>query len=315
GHDANDGTGSTPLIPRGDNAYLGYNPHSYRHTAFQFACRAGVTAKREHPESYSHFSPHDFARAVVGHDLVRSVGDVYRDLNQEHLARVAIDYAWVDLRFKPVLIGPDPQAIEDASGRLELLMDMMSSLRATLVELEERQREISRRQATLSGDQPEAARLESNTLVFQLARLQTEIASTQSRLTLARRDLEAALTDEVSLDDYEDVAEHEEHLSRVRVRADAALNRVAFDPDHVVTVRELAHVLETTPKTINGWIRNGFPASRNPLWQSEQWTARKEGKRALPVSCLGADALSPIQQERLLLLQLQQAWGRRTEAA
>ena len=132
GHAAKDGTGSLPLLPRGDDRYHGFNPHSYRHTCYQAAKRAGAQAKLEQPHSYAHIGPDDFARAVVGHDLIRGVGDFYRDLDQEHLARVAIEIAWTELRDHPIERGPDPDAINDASGRLELLSAATDELEAEL---------------------------------------------------------------------------------------------------------------------------------------------------------------------------------------
>jgi hypothetical protein len=85
--------------------------------------RGGAQAKLVQADAYLVQTADDFARAVVGHDLVRGVGDVYRDIErqQPHLARVAIAYAWEDLRRQPETIGPNPEAINDACERVEFL--------------------------------------------------------------------------------------------------------------------------------------------------------------------------------------------------
>ena len=314
GHQATDGTGSTPLLQRGEDPYIGYNPHAYRHTAYQIARRAGAQAKLEDPHSYAHVSPDDFAAAVVGHDLVRSVGDIYRDLNPEHLARIAIGYAWSDLRVQPTQLGPDLAAIEEACERVELLNAALAELTVELGETERRQGVIVRESAKLAGDELEAARLQSNTLVFELAGLQSEVAMTRSRLELARLDLEHALENDVVHEGETDDS-HAERLEEMSARARAALAADILAGDDQLSVRELSRIVGTTEKTINSWVRNGFPARRQPLWEDGAWTADARGIRALPVVCLKRESLTPIQRERLLLTQLRHARTSTRQAA
>jgi integrase len=304
GHQARDGSGATPLLVRTSNGEHGYNPHSYRHCAFQVMRRAGVEAKREQPDSYGHVGADDFARAVVGHDLIRSVGDVYRDLNQQHLARIAIEYAWNDLRAQPGLLGPDPARIIEVCARVELLAVTLGTLAADLGELEARQAAINGKQSALTGSELEIARLDSNTLVFKLARLQTELAMTRSRLDQARLELEQALQTDVSHDAGE-LGTYTVRLDEARRRGQSALAADALDPDDDLSVKELSVILDTTPKTINGWIRNGFPERRARLWDQGAWTHDGRGMiRTLPIRKLNQAALTPIQRERLLIARL-----------
>src|SRR5206468_3121915 len=132
GHTAKDGTGSLPLLPRSEQSrYHGYSAHSYRHFCYQAMQRAGARARRDQDHSYSEYSTSDFARAVVGHDLIRGVGDVYRDIarQQQHLSRIAIGYAWREIRHQPSNFVPDPGAIEEACAMVELLAVALDEFR------------------------------------------------------------------------------------------------------------------------------------------------------------------------------------------
>jgi hypothetical protein len=301
GHTATDGTGSTPLLARGEDPRHGYNPHAYRHCAYQTMRRAGAQAKLEQPNAYLERGSDDFARAVVGHDLIRNLGDRYRDLDQQHLARVAIGYAWNDLRWRQPLHGPDPAAITDACERVELLRATGAELGADLDRLEQRQRVLEREHALLTGEARQAALFESNTLVFRLARLQHEIAATTERLDDAGRDLQGALVLEIEVDE-DCEASYAEQLARARTRAAAVIASEA-ESGLTVTVRDVAFVLGSTTQTINAWIRRGFPRSRSKLWDEEAWT-HEHGIRVLPISSLHVRLLSPIQGERLHLIRL-----------
>ena len=167
--------------------------------------RAGALAKLEEPHSYLEQTSSALARAVVGHDLIRSVGDVYRDLSQPHLARIAIGYAWNELRYHEPRLGPSPPAIDDACGRVELLIDTLEASARELEAVEQRQARLNELQSRLTREERELAVLESNTLVFGLARLQQEIATVAGRLEDARVDLDEVLVAEVEIELGEEV--------------------------------------------------------------------------------------------------------------
>jgi hypothetical protein len=303
GHAAPDGTGSWPLVPRGDDPYIGYNPHSFRHAAYQIARKAGALALLESPLTYAHLAPDDFARAVVGHGLIRGTGDFYRDLDQQVLSRIAVEYAWRELRSLPMPHGLDPAAIEEACERIETLGAALDGCRLELHEIEAAQRAAERSLRTLSGDALNAAAIASNTAVFQLAHLQSRLAELNERLADARDDLERALTVEVPLDRHEDPNQFAERLARAQARAAKACNRHDAG-DTQITVRQLASVLETTPKTINSWRRNGFPTARPELWRSDAWRTNSEGILVLPIGSLRIEQLTAVQRERLHVLRL-----------
>jgi hypothetical protein len=218
------------------------------------------------PAEYVVQTADDFARSVVGHDLVRGIGDVYRDIEgqQQHLARVAIGYAWEELRHNPDAFGPDPDAINAACERVEFLTGELDQLRNQLRHLEARQRTLAAARLSLTGDALAAAALESDTNL--------------------------------------DSDEHEERLAAALSRADAAL--AAATPAVILTVRDIAAVLGTTTQTVNSWIRNGFPRGRRPIWQQDAWRAGATGARCIDLRAVDQTTLTPIQSQRLVVMQL-----------
>jgi hypothetical protein len=314
GYAAKDGTGSLPLLPRKDDRYHGFNPHAYRHTAYQVARRAGAYAKLEEPHQYAEVTADDFARAVVGYELVRGVGDVYRDLKQEHLARVAIERAWLELRARPVVHGPDPEAITDAAEIVELRLRALRELAEELGALEQRQLELARQRLNLTGPELDGAALESNTLVFELARLQSEAATATRRLTEARDRLEAVLAADVPIE-VKNETTYALELERARMRAASILAEDPFVHSIELTVKDVAEVLDVCPQTVNAWIRRGFPRDRKVLWVDGAWTSDDRGVRCIQASQIDRDALTAIEEEWLALVCTRRARGRRTNAA
>ena len=299
GHAARDGTGSTPLLPREQASYHGYNPHAFRHCCYQTMRRAGARAKLTESDSYLEQTSDDFARAVVGHDLIRTVGDVYRDLDQPHLARVAIGYAWLDLRHHEPRVGSSPAAINDGCARVELLTEALAAYARELEAIEERQATINNERTQLDAEGRELAILESNTLVFALARLQHEIANAADRLKKARTDLNEALSAEIEVIERDEQV-YRTALTRAQERAALALT-VNASGDDTLSVREIADILGTIPQTVNGWIRKGKATT---LWSQDSWTIDQRGARALPMRHLDEDSLTPLQRERLFLTRL-----------
>jgi integrase len=302
GHTAPDGTGSRPLVPRGDNPYIGFNAHAYRHSAYQIARRAGAQVLLENPLAYAHLTPDDFARAVVGHGLIRSTGDIYRDLDQQVLARLAVERAWSEIRSRPTPSALDPAAITDACTRIEILWAALSERNAERVEIESAKRALVRAQTTLDGAELATAVLESNALVFRLARLQTEIADLGERLDAAQRDLDHALTHEVPLSPS-DLNGYDELLASAQVLASTTRARVEGD-GLCMTARQMADVLGVSVKAINVWIREGIPERRPKVWRPGAWTINDRGIRVLPLALLDGELLTPIQRERLHVLRL-----------
>jgi hypothetical protein len=160
---------------------------------------------------------------------------------------------------------------------------------------------LARKGSKLAGDALAAAALESDALVFELARLQSDVATLNSRIVQARDDVRRALEQSVELDG-DDLEGYERRLRAARERGNRAL--AVVPDDGRLTVREVAAILGTTPQTVNKWIRNGFPKTREPLWRPGAWSKDVRGANTLALRDLDATALTPIQQERLLVARL-----------
>ena len=87
--------------------------------------------------------------------------------------------------------------------------------------------------------------MESNTLVFGLARLQQEIATIAGRLEDARADLDEVLVDEVEIELGEEV--YESALKRAQERAIGALVDDRSS-EETLSVREVATILASPLK-------------------------------------------------------------------
>ena len=185
----------------------------------------------------------------------------------------------------------------DTRARLELLVQ----LRNQLLGLEARQRTLTAARLDLTGDALAAAALESDSLVFELATLQSLIAATSTYLDQAQQDLERVREEAVAITNS-DRADHEERLAEALSRAHAAL--AAAIPAVMLTVREVASILGTTTQTVNSWIRNGFPRGRCPIWDVGAWKTGAMGARSIDLRAIDQAALSPIQRQRLLIAQL-----------
>jgi hypothetical protein len=95
---------------------------------------------------------------------------------------------------------------------------------------------------------------------------------------------------------------YEERLARALARAQVAL--AAATPAVALTVRDVAAILGTTTQTVNSWIRNGFPTARPPIWHDGAWTTGATSARSINLRAVDQTALSPIQRQRLLVIQL-----------
>jgi hypothetical protein len=85
------------VVPLGDDPFVSIRLHGFRHASNDLARRAAVALKAGNPGTYDHYSPEDFGRALLGHQLIRSVHDAYRDLNAERLTvSVGPEYGTVD---------------------------------------------------------------------------------------------------------------------------------------------------------------------------------------------------------------------------
>lgn len=242
---------SLPLLPRADNPYEGYNPHAFRHTAYQAAKRAGVKAKQAHPYEFAHIDPEDFARAVVAHDLKRSIKDVYRDLNQQHLARAAIEHAWEDLWAEGKRQGLDPVTITREQDQVATLHAAITHLNRDVGDLYARQGALSQRTRTLTGDALHTALIESNQIAVEAQIANRNLTHLTDQLADAKRRLEDALVTHVPLPDDLSDEEHARLLAEALCNEDYAGQECVALPDHL-TSKDIANISGTSEQTSTG---------------------------------------------------------------
>jgi hypothetical protein len=86
-----------PLIPhrRGKGEWHGYSPHAYRHAADQLATRAAWDIRPNH-EALAHWSPEDFAHALLDQGFANGLAATYGDKerNRNWAARLAGLAVW-----------------------------------------------------------------------------------------------------------------------------------------------------------------------------------------------------------------------------
>ena len=295
---------SRALIPRDANPSLGYHPHSYRHASYQAAKRAGVAAKEARPVEFGHVDQEDFARAICGHSLRQSLKDAYLDLHQLRLARAAVEYAWKDLWRGGKRYGLDPHAILASKNEVRTLAAVVGELEATVSELHRRQETLAKASATLSGDALHSASIESNRLASQTQLVLVDLNRTRERQRLAEDRLAAAEQTQVALPDEMSDLEHARLLA-MALEIESVTDTEEGDPRLAdeLTVSDLAELFGTSPQTINGWVRNGFPGRRPSPWDSGAWIIDGDRRKRLPVSALDRSGLTAAQAERLDLIR------------
>ena len=298
GHAAKDGTGSTPLLSRGENRFQGYNPHSFRHTCYQAARRAGAQAKLEQPHAYGHVVPDDFARAVVGHDLIRSVGDFYRDLDQQHLARVAIEYVWSELWHQPARQGLDPQAIKRAKDELELVSAAKKECARQFEAVQAELGTLHAKSTTLSGDLLHHVAIAGQKLQVDAVRFGYQLTELSERERTAQATLDQALSIQVSIPDELTDDDHARLLSEALGDAEETAAELNGPLAEEVTVADLAEIYRVSEQTVNRWVRKGPPGGCQ-VWNPDGWKIEGPRKKTLLVAAINRAMLTQLQVERL----------------
>ena len=298
------GSGAFALLPTGDDPYVGWRVHAYRHTAYMLAQQAGVTAKAESPVEYAHVDVVDFASAMVAHALDSSVRNTYRDMDVHKLVRAAALGGWEILRRQGRRIGPDPQAILAARIDLEALREQRHLAEAgqhhAETELDRLHSESGSiegellQRATLAGQRHQVAASRHGQ---DLARLQREIERAEQALAVARD----------RLVEIEEAVSDDEHAALV---ADA-LGTHSPETDGglaaYLTVQDVADMLTTSTTTIARWIREGLPEGRTGLWTLDAWTAASPRKRRLTVGELDPTHLTEAERRRLVHVRRRRA--------
>jgi hypothetical protein len=305
GREAQGGKGRQyALLPRGENPFIGFHPHAFRHTAYAAAKRAGVKAKELRPVEFAHIDPEDFARAVCGHSLQQSLKDVYRDLHQTRLARAAVEQAWPALWQGGKRHGLNPETIVRHRNETQVLSIAIAELERELSTLHARQNALADRATRLTGDALNAALIESNRLASQSQHLIRDLAHRSEQRTEALGRLEMARTTLVPLPDDLTPELHEQLLAAALadpVYEQAALGGPLAD---YLTVGDLARLYGRTPQAINNWYRRGFPGSRL-YWDSTAWVVSGPRSKLLPVSAIDQTLLTEAQRTRLVEIRRQ----------
>jgi integrase len=315
GRPGSKGHGSSyALIPRADNPFEGFNPHSFRHTAYQAAKRAGERAKQADPYRFGNVDAEDFARAVCGHDLNQTVSDTYNNLRQAELARAAIDYAWQDLWAAGKRYGLDPQEIIEARHQLDTLTAGVAALDGELRLLHHQQTQLATGSRELEGDQLHATLIESNRLTSDMHLKTTDLTRLTEKQDRARQRLEQALITEVALPDELDPAQHQVLLTEaLQQSADRPVDDDLPLADHY-TVSDLTEIFDVREQTINRWYRDGAPTGQQP-WNPDGWIDEGLRKKRLQADALNLDTLTETQRKRAVVVRQRRAARQRAPVA
>lgn len=286
------------LLPRGEDPCFGFNPHAFRHTAYQAAKRAGKRVIDANRTEFGHDDPEDFARAVCGHSLMQSLRDHYLDHHQLRLARAAIAYAWDELWRGGKRHGLDPRAILQHKNEVTVLTATADDLRARLASLHRQQETLAASSATLSGDALNTALIESNRNASETQMVLLDLNRVLEQQQAAEGRLAESLTTEVALSDDLTDEEHARMLSVALATEHEfeAEDEMLADELHVV---DLAELFGTRAQTINAWKRTGFPRGRPAPWDPASWVVHGPRNKRLPVSALDLSLLTATQRQRL----------------
>lgn len=298
------GTGSYALLPRGDDPFIGFHPHGFRHTALQLAVRAAANLQRADATFFPHVHPQEFGKAIVGHELITDIGGIYRDLNRQLLCRAVVDEMWRLLYDDGVLRrGPDPDRVRRAREHCDALRITMDGVRLKVIDLEAKAEEAARR----GGGGRDITRRHMLELRAARHRLeaharQDELQRLEQSLDRAERELADAQTTLVPIPEHITDAEHARCLTEALGEAElAASSSPPAALADELPVKDVADLFGTTPQAIGRWRRVGQPKHRPLRWHGgeEAWHDHTQKDRRLRVSAINRTALTP-DQERLL---------------
>ncbi len=303
------GSGSLALLPRNGNRYVGWHPHALRHTAFQGARRAGTLVKANSPHEFATVEPDDFARAVVGHKLIRSPSDRYRDLDQQRLARAAVEEAWLFLWGGGTRRGPDLEAVWRTGTVVREIEAALQGQMRELRRLEDEHQQLLARSKRARGDALHHLTFRSNAVELKSRTLSHEISDLRKKLEAARTEFERARTQEIpqplDLSEKEYERELRRALGAEPVDADSESTPLADE----LTVNDVAELFDATVQSINRWHSEGPPRFRPAPWRNDgrAWHHYHKRHKRLRVDAINEDALTPPQQVRLSSIRRRRA--------
>ena len=303
GRQYEDGSGQRALVPLNGDAYVGYRAHGLRHSSEQLVQRAAVELKAANPGRFDHYTPDDFARALLGHALVRTVSDVYRDVDRAKLSYQVVDKAWQILWGEGTAwLGIDPYAVKNTRERVETLRAALAAVAGEQHRLIRQQEQLAATATTLTGDKLLQAHIESNSIAARIANYTRKLDELHAGLARAEQASERARTERVPLPDdlsEEQYAKLLEQALAHAVETEAELNGPLADQ---LSPSDLADLYGVTEQTINRWHRTGFPACKPAYWQADAWVINGPRTKTLSVEAINQELLTEAQRQRLLQL-------------
>jgi hypothetical protein len=298
------GTGSYALLPRGDDPFIGYHPHSFRHTALQLAVRAATKLQREDPSFYPWVHPQEFGKAIVGHELITDVGAIYRDLDPQLLCRAVVDEMWRLLWDDGVLRrGLDVDRVRQAHEQRDALRVTVDALHATIIDLETKADQAAIR--ARSGRDPQRRlelQLKASDYRLDAHARRDDLGRFQESLKQAQLELAEAQTTLVPIPEHITDAEQARRLAEAVGQPQQARSRIPTPAlADEIPLKYVAVLFGTTPQTIGRWREDGQPKHRPVAWHGgeDAWHDHTQKDRRLRVSAINRMALTP-DQERLL---------------
>lgn len=301
--------GSRALLPVGDDIHIGWHPHAFRHTAYQLAIRAAAAYQRENPDQFLHVHPEEFAKALAGHKLGGTVSATYRDLNREALTAALVPHAWNILYGDGALRhGVNPARIQTARTRRDALATTTAALAADIASNDAEADAIGRQAQAAKDVQRQLGLYARATHYSSQARAKRDTLE-QHRRDLVDAEAEFLLAQEAIVALPDDLTE-DDHQALLHQALGTPLSNSETHTDdlaHEITVNDAAELWDTTPQTINRWIRNGTPKNRPPLWANEAWHQVSQKDKRLAVDQINVDNLLPPQIKRLHQLRMRRA--------
>jgi len=300
----NEGHGSKALVPLNGDPFLGHRPHALRHTAEQVLQAAAAKLKAENPGRFDHLTPDDFARAVLGHSLQRTISDTYRDLDRETLSFEVIDTAWQILWGNgSAKRGLDPKAIRDTRQSLDSLRIAIRALDSEQTRQLAQQEQLAKAARELDGDELLRVQVESNALAARIADRQRKLRALEEQLADANAAYERACTEQIPLPHDLDDPEHARLLAEALGQPDQQDDADTDSLAESYSVADLAELFGTTEQTINRWFRQGPPKGRPAPWDNTGWIIEGERTKQLQAQALNHAALTEAQKERAMLIR------------
>jgi hypothetical protein len=306
------GTGSYALLPRGDDPFIGFHPHAFRHTALQLAVRAAANLQRADATFFPHVHPQEFGKAIVGHALVTEIGGIYRDLDRQLLCRAIVDEMWRLLYDDGILRrGPDPDRVRQARELCDALRITRDAVRRDMLDLEGKAEQTANRAGGIRDTSRKLQR-QLQAAQHQLAAhaRRDELGRLEQSLQQAEVEFNNAKIELVPIAEYLCEAEHARRL--VEALGDAPEThptRASAALADEISVKDAAELFGVDEHTINRWRNHGFPKHRPLPWHGgeDAWHDDTQKDRRLRVTAINMVGLTDDQKQCLELIRLRRA--------